>query len=516
MKMNRITKHVSGLLLAAAVAVGVCACSEEPMKLAFGSLPSQDGERATPVISLKSRNQANGSNLVKKTFIMPNVSDAIYFKLDIPATEKVSVKATVAEDAEALVAAYNEKNGTFFTPCPPENATFPKGDELAVEPGKLTSNTTFVSISIENLDMNVYYGGNGYLLPVTYTTLNGISEGDPKSAIVFYELWGNYMTNEDMGLGELGEKDFTVVTYVNTEKIIPELATQYYVDVTSLETWETESKRWYDIVNLNVSQIRYSTTERRSILYLNPDISYVLEHSEKYIAPCQKFGQKVCLVIKGGNTGLGFSNLTDIQISDFAAQVKVVVEKANLDGVNLWDEGAGYGKEGMPVVNTTSYAKLIKALDEAMPDKIISLVDLGEPFDVVQAGVTVGNHLDYAWNMDFSEFIDPWDADAKRKPILGLQKQEYGGFVANIYDRNNYTFELQNFLTTGPDKIFVISEIIRFTQGWESADYNSSNFIVNAKYTHSEDWSSGYMGFLSLFPSWDIGGYSDSIWDKDW
>lgn len=45
---------------------------------------------------------------------------------------------------------------------------------------------------------------------------------------------------------------------------------------------------------------------------------------------------KVCLVIKGGGTGLGFANLSDGQIKDFVAQVKAAVATFKLDGVNLW------------------------------------------------------------------------------------------------------------------------------------------------------------------------------------
>ena len=92
----------------------------------------------------------------------------------------------------------------------------------------------------------------------------------------------------------------------------------------------------------------------------------------------QENGLKVCLAIMGGGTGLGFANLTDAQISDFAAQVQTAVSLYDLDGINLWDKGAGYGKEGMAPINDTSYAKLIKALKNAMPGKLLTLVDTRE------------------------------------------------------------------------------------------------------------------------------------------
>ena len=60
----------------------------------------------------------------------------------------------------------------------------------------------------------------------------------------------------------------------------------------------------------------------------------------------------MCLSIEGGGTGIGFANLTDPQIIDFVAQVKVAVELFQLDGIHLRDEGAGYDKAEAPVSYT--------------------------------------------------------------------------------------------------------------------------------------------------------------------
>lgn len=107
---------------------------------------------------------------------------------------------------------------------------------------------------------------------------------------------------------------------------------------------------------------------------------YVLDHTVKYIRPLQEHGSKVCISLEGGGSGLGFCNLTDEQIADFVAQVKAVIENYELDGINLWDRNAGYGKEGMPAVNTTSYPKLIKAMRESLgSEKLLTLTVYEEP-----------------------------------------------------------------------------------------------------------------------------------------
>lgn len=165
---------------------------------------------------------------------------------------------------------------------------------------------------------------------------------------------------------------------------------------------------WYgtigNIINLRTVTIRYNESDRRAILNLGSDITYVLNHASKYIWPLQEAGRKVCLSLEGGDTGLGFCNLSDEQIADFVAQVKAVVEIYNLDGINLWDRNAGYGKDGMPETNTTSYPKLVKAMREALgSEKLLTLTVYEEPtatfWDTeATGGIEVGKYLDYAWS----------------------------------------------------------------------------------------------------------------------
>ena len=140
------------------------------------------------------------------------------------------------------------------------------------------------------------------------------------------------------------------------------------------------------------------------MLNLGNDMRYVLDHIDKYIRPLQDKGRKVCICLEGGGSGLGFCNLTDTQIEDFVAQVKAVITAYELDGVNFWDRNAGYGKEGMPAMNTTSYPKLIKAMREALGnDKLVTLTDFEEPTEyfwdtAATGGIEVGQYLDYAWS----------------------------------------------------------------------------------------------------------------------
>ena len=117
----------------------------------------------------------------------------------------------------------------------------------------------------------------------------------------------------------------------------------------------------------------------------------------------------------------------------------------------------------MPDMNTTSYPKLIKAMREAMPDKLLTLADYEEPTEYfwdteATGGIKVGKYLDYAWSGYMSEgedvqILDPWGVvdqsmgeemgmmfpinNHPRKPIAGLQQSQYGAFAVPFYDVNN-------------------------------------------------------------------------------
>lgn len=160
--------------------------------------------------------------------------------------------------------------------------------------------------------------------------------------------------------------------------------------------------------------------------------------------------------------------MTDNQIDDFAAQVKECVEMYGLDGVNLWDINASYNKaeeNGLPPMNTTSYPKLIQKMKAALGDKLLTLVDYGEPTEYFHdtgatGGIKAGEHIDYAWSgyssMEFPvQLHDPWHPDFTsqynsvctpeeiHQPIAGLEKSKYGCiscvFSSPKFANENYT-----------------------------------------------------------------------------
>ena len=283
-----------------------------------------------------------------------------------------------------------------------------------------------------------------YLLPLRATVANNDISPSAKGQVIYYRI----LVGEIVPETQLDAYAFKVVGYVNTEEMSPLMGTKFYVETFDLD-FNTIIQTWIDIEVLRPAALKFDKTTRRAMLDIGPDLQYVLSNRDKYLTPLQKSSRKVLICITGGNTGLGFCNMTDAQIADFAEQVRIFITTYRLDGVNLWDRGSGYGKEGMPAVNTASYPKLIRALRAALPDKMLTVVDYEEPtesfYDTnLTDGIAVGELIDYAWHGYVSEnepirFINPYNQFTSyeqvysRKPFAGLEESRYGNVNVPYY-----------------------------------------------------------------------------------
>lgn len=284
-------------------------------------------------------------------------------------------------------------------------------------------------------------------------------------------------------------KEFVVAAYVDTEVMNPLIADQFIIEEQKYYDSSRETYLYCPAIDItNVRTAFLKDINGRAMLTYTNDMEYVLKHAARYLQPMQQNGMKVCLTIKGGGTGLGFANLSDTQISDFAAQVQTAVALYHLDGVNLWDEGAGYGKEGIALPNKTSYAKLIKALKVIMPDKLLTLVDTRETTEALceeQDGIRVGDYLDYAWST-LSDVLNPYAADTDLKPLAGLSMEKYASFfipeMEDLSDdeENELVDKLMIFvdgMTTVGKRVFVLGDLPYMDYGKENVWTGTISYI---------------------------------------
>lgn len=431
--MKRIIRNIS---LCALLAVAMGACEEEAALVnpsVAHDKSTQSPEEVVEAASLQSAS-APGSGLIFRDFVV-QTGDELYVELAKPAehdmTFTIGLNIPLSnEELKALPAKYYN----IFI----ENVIEEPGDKLTItNEGKVTiakgeRKSTRVSFALSRMTVDASMAGSQYLLPLV------AMDEDGNQYQLFYSI-----TERDEEYQDRTKKDYKVVAYIDTEVMNPLIADKTTAKLEYLRSRrdrETiyENVPVVDIVNVRKALLGYDASSRRVILKYTPDMEYVLKHNVQYIQPLRRNGLKVCLSIEGGGTGIGFANLTDPQIIDFVAQVKVAVELFQLDGIHLRDEGAGYDKAEAPTVNETSYPKLIKALREAMPDIMLTLADDGgttATMNKEQEGIVVGDYIDLAWNVIWDSPVNPWADGSERKPIAGMTKERYGGIALYIKER---------------------------------------------------------------------------------
>lgn len=498
--MKRIINMKNGILalFCMAALAGLAACEADPVERDGGKQPDK-GALEQVHLQLRSAKSTTDRSVVSLTEGTTTSADQIYCRL----TQSVPTAVTVTAVADpSLVAAYNEQHGTSLSPLPVANAVIADEGKISIAAGQRMSDKIQVTFKSDGLAPGIY------LLPISITSDDSAYSTEGRAL-----YYGVKVRGLDLGEYEL-DTDYLNVFYLNTSKYQPLLAEMWLLEKTDGYSFETVWMRTYgNIVNLRINQIGYDAASGRAMLVLSPDMRYVLDHADKYIRPLQDKGRKVCLCIEGDGKGVGFCNLTDAQIADFTAQVKNVLDVYELDGVNLFDRNTGYGKEGMPAMNTTSYPKLIKALREAMPDKLLTLADYEEPTayfwdTAATGGIEVGQYLDYAWSGYMSEsediqLLDPWEVidltpedamdlgmmlpttDHPRKPIAGLDPEKFGYFAVPWYaswgsSASPFMTEAQGFMNVAiwdmmgycPNNMIVWGDLISNEQGAYESSWN--------------------------------------------
>lgn len=397
-------------------------------ELQMGQLPDEEVLSSLPAINLRA--VSSPDNIVKIN--LPEGGSFTSVKVFLQASRELDAARTVILSVdEDLLGTFNTQNKTDFSLLPAPYYSIDNGGVIDIAAGAKESDEKLVRIYATNPIGNVLEAGN-YLLPLK-ASVGGV-------VYVQVTVQAPFSGRPDLYTGE----DCFTVFYLNTSQFDPRLANDFVIQKRNAARVVMWNNAIGNIVNFRTVTLDYDPESDRPLLNLGSDMRYLCDYFNTYFKPVKDTGRKLCICIEGGGKGIGFCNMTDAQITDFVHQVKQVIEQYGFDGVNLWDRNSGYGKEGFPEMNTTSYPQLIKKLREELgPYKLITVADYAAPteyfWDVeAMGGIEVGKYLDYAWSGYVNgdepvQIIDPYHQGSEsvstkypRKPIVGLSQKRYG------------------------------------------------------------------------------------------
>lgn len=433
MTNDMLKSHNTAILISL---LALVSCTDLTFSGETGIQPDSESWGRETSVSLKTKQYHDNTIMLtlSNEYGITSADLDLVLRANRPADRRHSAELTVDG---TLLNGYEAAHGTTMKLLPSAFYRFTSGTYLSLPKDSRESSPYGLEVSARNsLGQSLEPGR--YLLPLTV----GTSSVPLTENTVYVDITVPAPFSDPEGVKLYSGREMFTVFYLNTSMFDPRLATDMVI-LTDQFSENSLKVGIGNIVNLRTASVAYDETTGRVSVAPSGDLRYVLDHYAERVAPVQESGRKVCICIEGGGKGVGFCNFTEEQTDDFVASVRRLVETYRLDGINLWDRNTGYGKEGLPPMNTTSYPRLVKRLREALgPKKLITLVDYGEPTsyldDVAKTGgIRVGEFIDYAWHgyNDPSEplqVIDPW-SDApylsskyKGTRIAGLAHEQYG------------------------------------------------------------------------------------------
>ncbi|WUJ73582.1 glycosyl hydrolase family 18 protein [Kribbella soli] len=153
-----------------------------------------------------------------------------------------------------------------------------------------------------------------------------------------------------------------------------------------------------DVAAIFAANINYDGSN--AYLFFNDQVTNVLNNVATQVRPLQQKGIKVLLSVLGNHQGAGFANFPNQAAADaFAQQLADAVNQYGLDGIDFDDEYAEYGNNGTGQPNDFSFVYLVQALRAKLPNKLITLYNIGPAADrLTYNGQSIAETFNYSWN----------------------------------------------------------------------------------------------------------------------
>lgn len=320
------------------------------------------------------------------------------------------VDVTLSYDAD-YAQTYNALHQTDYPLYPQELVEIEDNGRLVLAPDEKTSYELGIDISYSDR----LEDDRTYILPVKASSeTEGVSIAESASHSVY--LIKNYHSQSSAFKGDDAVKTFLFFEVNDTN---PLNALEFVLD-------NEEGSLFFDYVVLFAANINYNAETGRVYVYCNPNVQFLLDHSEEYLQPLRKRGIKVLLGLLGNHDAAGLAQLSEAGAKDFARELAAICEAYNLDGVNFDDEYSDSPDLNNPLFapkSTAAAARLCYETKKVMPDKDVTVFAYGYMYGT--------NVVD---GVDASEWIDivvP-NYGSSARPIGNLTVKQCAGFAAEL------------------------------------------------------------------------------------
>ena len=158
-------------------------------------------------------------------------------------------------------------------------------------------------------------------------------------------------------------KKVVTCVYVETNDYNPLNAIRYEIGDTGVPV--------IDIVTLFAANIVHDPIHKKPTIEFNAGIKAILDNYEKIIKPLQEKGTRVVLDFLPHHQGWGYMNMYGENLKFFLDRLAEVMDKYNIDGIDIDEEYADYG--GRAPNKGSAPSEFVKEFRKRFPKKILSV-----------------------------------------------------------------------------------------------------------------------------------------------
>ena len=157
----------------------------------------------------------------------------------------------------------------------------------------------------------------------------------------------------------------------------------------------------FDFVVLFAANMNWDAKAGKRYIHFNNELQPIIQNPEIYIKPLTDRGIKVLIDILPNHQGVGYANFQSYEEAlEFAKEAKMWTDKLGIDGWDIDEEYAEYGRGPDYPYKDQSWLWYARAMKEVMPDKLLTLYDFGHYYTSRvkdDTGKTCVDYIDYTF-----------------------------------------------------------------------------------------------------------------------
>lgn len=397
----------------------------------------------------------------------------------------------------AVLAEYNNANGSEYEALPAEMVKFDNGGIAKIAAGSTTATITYTLTSNGTLDHT-----KSYVIPVRATVNSGSAQ------------LGTVDTSRLIFVRDLTSlPDATKYVRDSLNNLVPAVKIFSCMEVNDTNPLNNLSftlsdakeavnngKPLIDALIIFSANINYNPETGRVYVFNNENVQALLDSRMKYLKPLQDRGMKIILGILGNHDRSGVANLADQTAKDFARECKAICDAYNLDGIFFDDEYSSYQTPvppGFVAPSNAAAARLVYEIKKLMPERLTVAYVYGRTYNLpdvkdLETGETIpaGQFVDYALH-DYGGSMDlAGNYNGMKRSQMGLYSQEFAqgrtASLGNLQKMRNDGYGAHMIFAMDPNRAnFSYSQMVAM-DNCAKAFYDATCVFDGKKY--SKDW----------------------------